>query len=114
MAPGPGKQGWADPRLELYFQNRSAGDIDGYTDIDDWLNDTLNPHRIAATRTGADARFVVLATIRCHLDYADSEFAKDSPESLARARELYKPRGGYWAPVGSELFWIRAQTRSGT
>lgn len=57
---------------------------------DDLLADPLNPHRIAATRTGADVRFVILSIIRCLLEYADSEFARDTSESLARARELYE------------------------
>lgn len=86
----PGEaQGWANPRLELYFKRRRATDTK-LESLDEWLDDTLNPHQIAATRTGADARFVILAIIRCLLDYADSEFARDTSESLARARELYE------------------------
>ena len=80
-------QGWTNFRLDLYFQQRST---DNYSALDSWLNDALNPHRIAATRTNADIRFVLLSTIRCLLDYADSEFSKDTTESLARARELYE------------------------
>jgi hypothetical protein len=80
-------QGWANPRLELFFKQREST---GIASLDEWLDDTLNPHRIAETRSGADVRFVILSTSRCLLDYADSEFAKDSSESLARARELYE------------------------
>lgn len=90
QTPEAGKQGWTSSRLELYFQQRSANDVASYSAFDDWLSDSLNPHRIAATRTGAQARFVILSIIRCLLDYADSEFSKDNSESLARARELYE------------------------
>ena len=83
-------QGWTNFRLELYFKQRGASDDAIYVGLDEWLNDKLNPHRIAATRTGADVRFVILSISRCLLDYADSEFAKDTSESLARARELYE------------------------
>jgi hypothetical protein len=83
-------QGWTNFRLELYFKQREADDDLRYEGFDNWLNDDLNPHRIAATRTGADVRFVILSISRCLLDYADSEFAKDTSESLARARELYE------------------------
>lgn len=88
--PPTDKQGWVNPRLELYFRQRSATDIYNYPALDDWLSDKLNPHRTAATRTGADVRFVILSIIRCLLEYADSEFSKDTSESLARARELYE------------------------
>jgi hypothetical protein len=54
-----------------------------------WLTDPLDPHRIAATRTDADLRFIQVSIIRCLLDYAEAEFTTDTPEALARARELY-------------------------
>ena len=88
-SPEPGMQGWTDPRLETHFRLR-GGSGAGFAAIDDWLSDSLNPHRIAATRTGSDMRFVIVTIIGCLLDYADSEFAKDSTESVARARELYE------------------------
>ena len=59
-------------------------------DIATWLLDPLNPHSIAATRSHADVRFVLLSIIRCVLDYADAEFTADSSESVPRARELYE------------------------
>jgi hypothetical protein len=54
-----------------------------------WLLDPLNPHSIAATRAETYTRFTLLALIRCFLDYADSEFARDTAESVPRARTLY-------------------------
>jgi Tc toxin complex TcA C-terminal TcB-binding domain len=102
--PTEDKQGWANPRLELYFKLNGAAESSTYAALEDWLNDALNPHLIAATRNGADARFVVLTIIRCLLDYADSEFSKDTSESIARARELYETarRLLYSAHLGTE------------
>jgi hypothetical protein len=55
----------------------------------DWVADPLDVHAIAALRPGAAPRFVLLALVRCVLDYADAEFARDTGESVARARLLY-------------------------
>ena len=54
-----------------------------------WLLDPLNPHSIAATRAETYTRFTLLALVRCLLDYADSEFTRDTAESVPRARTLY-------------------------
>jgi hypothetical protein len=59
------------------------------TRADDWLRDPLNPHAIAATRKNTYTRFTVLSIIRCLLEFADSEFTRDTSESVARARTLY-------------------------
>jgi hypothetical protein len=91
--PSLGNQGWTNSRLELYFKppgrSEDPNSIENLNSIDDWLNDNLNPHRIAALRIDANVRFVILSIIQCLLEYADSEFSKDTSESLARARELY-------------------------
>jgi hypothetical protein len=55
----------------------------------DWLRQ-LYPHEvIAPTRRNAYTRFTLLSMIRCFLDFADSEFARDTEESLPLARDLY-------------------------
>jgi hypothetical protein len=56
----------------------------------DWLQDPLNPHAIAATRRNAHTRFTVLSLIRCLTEFADAEFTQDTAESVARARTLYR------------------------
>ncbi|PLS80228.1 MAG: hypothetical protein CYG59_09110 [Chloroflexi bacterium] len=61
----------------------------GYQRLHDWLQDPLNPHAIAATRSTSYTRFTLLALVRCFLDYADAEFTHDTGESLTRARTLY-------------------------
>ncbi|NMF84104.1 neuraminidase-like domain-containing protein [Nodosilinea sp. P-1105] len=60
-----------------------------YQRIEDWLLDPLNPHAIAATRANTYTRFTLLSLIRCFLEFADSEFARDTAESLPQARTLY-------------------------
>jgi len=57
--------------------------------LPDWLKDPLNPHAIAETRYGCYLRFTVISLIRCFLDYADSEFTRDTAESVELARLLY-------------------------
>jgi hypothetical protein len=54
-----------------------------------WLLDPLDPHRIASTRRYAYTRFTLMSLKRCLLDFADSEFTRDTPESLPKARTLY-------------------------
>ncbi|MBN2700452.1 MAG: hypothetical protein JXR29_03275, partial [Methylothermaceae bacterium] len=61
----------------------------------------LNPHRIARLRNGTYptngktprsnpySRYTLMAVARCFTDYADTEFVSETPESLARARNLY-------------------------
>ena len=55
-----------------------------------WLLDPLNPHAAATLRPAAYNRYILMTVIRCLLDYADAEFAADTPESIARARGLYQ------------------------
>jgi hypothetical protein len=55
----------------------------------DWLLDPLDPHAIAATRRNTYTRYTLLSIVRCLLDYADAEFARDTSESVPRARTLY-------------------------
>lgn len=57
---------------------------------EDWLLDPLNPHAIAASRAGTYNRFTLISLIRCFLDFADTEFTRDTAESLPRAKTLYQ------------------------
>jgi hypothetical protein len=61
----------------------------GFSRTADWLLDPLNPHAIASTRRNTYTRFTELSVGRCLLDYADSEYAQDTPETVPRARALY-------------------------
>ena len=50
----------------------------------------LNPHFTARNRKGAYTRFTVMSIVECFLAFADSEFARNAPDSNARARALYQ------------------------
>ena len=63
-----------------------------------WLLEGLDPHGIAVLRTSANpgspganpySRFTLMSLARCFLEFADSEFTRDTSDSLARARDLY-------------------------
>ena len=62
---------------------------EGYVRTQQWIADPHNPHAVAGLRQNAYTRFTLLSIIRCLIEYADSEFASDTPESVPRARELY-------------------------
>jgi hypothetical protein len=55
---------------------------------DDWLLSPL-PHEAAERTPGGYERRVVLGAISAYLDMAEADFARDTAESLARAREAY-------------------------
>ncbi|MCS5700796.1 hypothetical protein NZK32_17275 [Cyanobium sp. FGCU-52] len=55
---------------------------------DDWLLSPL-PHEAAERIPGGYERRVVLGAISAYLDMAEADFARDTGESLARAREAY-------------------------
>ena len=75
-------------RKIYYGLIREESLTENYKRAADWL-DPLNPHAIAVTRANSYTRFTQLSIIQCLLDYADTEFARDSVESVARARTLY-------------------------
>ncbi|WP_158711559.1 Tc toxin subunit A-related protein [Streptomyces xylophagus] len=49
----------------------------------------LNPFALVANRPAPYTRYTLLSVIRCHLDYADAQFARETDESVAHARTLY-------------------------
>ena len=57
---------------------------------DRWLLDPTNPHGVAITRPNSYTRFTLMSLVRCLLDYADSEFTRDTVETVPRARRLYR------------------------
>lgn len=60
-----------------------------FDDAQEWLNDTSNPHAVAATRKNTYTRHVLLMIIRCLIGYGDRLFSHDNVTDNARARELY-------------------------
>ncbi|HEU4390026.1 MAG TPA: neuraminidase-like domain-containing protein, partial [Blastocatellia bacterium] len=72
-----------------------------YVRVPEWLTNQINPHIIVRTssapsgsgligRKNVCTRFTVMSIVRCFLDYADLEFSRNLPESIARARGLYE------------------------
>ena len=63
-----------------------------YGRLPEWLSQVreLNPHFTARKRRGTYTRATVLSVVECFLDFADSVFAQDTPDSRARARALYQ------------------------
>lgn len=55
----------------------------------DWYLDPLNPHSTANLRPNAYTKFTLLSLIRCFLENADAEFARDTLESISAARLYY-------------------------
>jgi len=49
----------------------------------------LNPFDLVTTRPAPYTRYTLLALSRCLLEYADSEFTRETDESVANARSLY-------------------------
>jgi hypothetical protein len=60
-----------------------------YQRDEEWLLDPLNPHFVASSRRNAYTRFTLLSIVHCFLDYAGTEFTRDTAESVAHARTLY-------------------------
>ena len=63
-----------------------------YAPVRGWLNfvKELNPHFTARRRNRAYTRFTLLSIAECFLAFADSEFARNAPDSNARAFALYQ------------------------
>ncbi len=61
-----------------------------YAKDESWLNDPLDPHGLAKKRNRSYEKYLVNGIARCLISYADSEFGKDTAESVPKARELYK------------------------
>ena len=55
----------------------------------DWLLDGLNPHDIAVDRANAYTTYTIISLVQCFLEFANSEFTRDTYESIPRARALY-------------------------
>lgn len=54
-----------------------------------WLAGPTDPHQIASMRPNNYTRFTVYSVSQCLLDFADSEYTRDTTESVPRARTLY-------------------------
>jgi hypothetical protein len=62
-----------------------------YERLPTWLVEPqlLNPHQLVENRARAYTRFTIISLVRCLLQFADSEFAAYSFETVPHARSLY-------------------------
>lgn len=51
-----------------------------------WAREWLDPHLAAARRPNPYTWFTLMSIARCCLEFADTEFTRDTGEALARAR----------------------------
>jgi len=54
-----------------------------------WLVNGSNPHQVASVRSCQYKRFTIIAIVSCLLDFADTQFARNTAESFEIARILY-------------------------
>ncbi len=84
-----------DERKIYYGLERETNVAPILSRSDHWLAEGLNPHALVASRSRTDSnpnphtRYTLMGLSRCLMDFADSEFTRDTAESLARARALY-------------------------
>ena len=57
--------------------------------IGQWLRDPLDAFKLGAVRADPRLVFAARSTVSCLLGYGDSEFSRDTAESVPRARSLY-------------------------
>lgn len=60
-----------------------------YERSSDWLEDPLNPHRMAAARPGAYLFYTKMAIARCCVEAGNAQYTLYTPESLPLARTHY-------------------------
>ena len=80
---------WAELRKIYFWLLQEQFLSESYKRVYNWLLDPLDPHGIAETRSLTYTRFTLIALVRCLLEFADSEFTRDTAESVPRARMLY-------------------------
>jgi hypothetical protein len=84
-----------DERKIYYGLQREMNVAPQLSRSDHWLAGELNPHALAASRIRLDSnpnshtRYTLMSLASCLMEFADSEFTRDTAESLARARALY-------------------------
>ncbi|MEZ5934533.1 MAG: neuraminidase-like domain-containing protein [Alphaproteobacteria bacterium] len=78
---------FAAERQVFPFDQAFSGELER---ADDWLATIQDPDAIARGRTGTYLRHVILMMVKNLIDWADHQFTLNTPESLNRARDLYR------------------------
>jgi hypothetical protein len=81
---------WSDDARKVFYglsTERSANPQ--FIRVPGSLEEDSNPHDVAVTRVDPYTRFVLQSIVSCMLDLADSQFTRETAESVSNARELY-------------------------
>ena len=78
------------PRKIWYGLIAEESAASNYKRLDNWLDDPINPHALAEIRPNSYTRYTVMSIVQCMLAFADSEYTKDTAESVPKARLLYE------------------------
>ncbi|SHF57162.1 hypothetical protein SAMN05443144_11061 [Fodinibius roseus] len=82
----------SDEKRKTYYGLQLEEQVENDYHEPDWLQASFNPHQIVIStskRAGAYTRFTLLSLMQCFLNFADEEFARETAESLPKARGLY-------------------------
>jgi hypothetical protein len=78
------------PQRKIYFGLAAEESLPlSYEHNVKWLIEPLNPHAIAATRRNTYTRYTIQTIAQSFMSFADSEFTRDTSESVSRAHLLY-------------------------
>ncbi len=78
---------------EGFRRQDTAGPHFEHRDDSGYLENPFDPHAIAKIRPHTYARYVVMQAVENLLDWADTQYVRDTQESVDRARELYEAAG---------------------
>lgn len=90
VLPGRGQAEQPVRKIWYGLQYEEAANTQFPDSVNALLQDDKNPHNIASARPNNYTRFTLLSLIRCFLEYGDAEFTQNTPESVPRAKKLYK------------------------
>lgn len=79
----------ADREIWYRLRDEQASELSSYNRDTSWYLNPLDPHAIAGRRANTYTRYTLLTLVNCLVEYADAEYARDTAESVPRARRLY-------------------------
>jgi hypothetical protein len=84
-APGQ----WSDDSRKIFYGLAIENSQSLFIRIPGSLTESSNPHDIATTRAVPYTRYALLSIIGCMMDLADTQFSRETGESVSNARALY-------------------------
>lgn len=80
----------AEEKRNIYPLGDNGFATDWTGDAVDWLKNPLDPHTVAAIRSGTYRKYVLFETVQTLLNGADESFQRETDDHRVRARELYR------------------------